>query len=64
MSETLVGETSDEEEYFDPRSQVSNAREDISTSNSNRYIKQERSANGKVAYVVFSGHDVGVFYNW
>jgi hypothetical protein len=29
-----------------------------------RYFKQEMSAQGKVAYVVFSGNDVGVFYNW
>jgi hypothetical protein len=64
MSETLVGETSDEEELFAPRSPVSNAREDISASKSKRYDKQPRSANGKLAYVVFSGHDVGVYYNW
>jgi hypothetical protein len=29
-----------------------------------RYLKQKRSALGKVAYVVYAGNDVGVFYNW
>jgi hypothetical protein len=31
---------------------------------SNRYVTQNRSSNGKLAYVVFAGHDIGVFYNW
>jgi hypothetical protein len=30
----------------------------------NRYIKQNKSAHGKVAYVIYAGNDVGVFYNW
>jgi hypothetical protein len=30
----------------------------------NRYITQRRSGNGKLTYVVFAGHDIGVFYNW
>lgn len=30
----------------------------------NRYVTQGRSSNGKIAYVVFAGHDIGVFYNW
>jgi hypothetical protein len=64
LSETLVAETSDEEEYLVAGTQVSNAREDTIASNPNRYLKQRRSANGKLAYVVFSGHNVGVFYNW
>ncbi|KAF9473553.1 hypothetical protein BDN70DRAFT_899670 [Pholiota conissans] len=29
-----------------------------------RYWQEERSYNNNVAYVVFGGHDVGVFYNW
>jgi hypothetical protein len=29
-----------------------------------RYHKQNRSAHGKLAYVVFAGNDLGVFYNW
>jgi hypothetical protein len=29
-----------------------------------RYTKQTKSALGKVAYVVYAGNDVGVFYNW
>jgi hypothetical protein len=29
-----------------------------------RYVKQKISANGKLAYVVFAGNEVGVFYNW
>lgn len=62
--ETFVAETSEEEEYFDPRSQVSNAQEDTSASELNRYTRQARSSNGKLAYVVFAGRDVGVFYNW
>ena len=64
MSESLVAENSDEEESFVPRNYISNAQEDISAYNKYRYSKQQRSSNGKVAYVVFSGHDVGVFYNW
>jgi hypothetical protein len=29
-----------------------------------RYFKQKKSSHGKVAYVVYSGNEVGVFYNW
>ena len=29
-----------------------------------RYLKQAKSAHGKVAYVVYAGNEVGVFYNW
>ena len=29
-----------------------------------RYVKQNKSALGKVAYVVYAGNHVGVFYNW
>lgn len=29
-----------------------------------RYLKQPKSTHGKVAYVVYAGNDVGVFYNW
>ena len=29
-----------------------------------RYLKQKKSAQGKLAYVVFAGNDLGVFYNW
>ena len=29
-----------------------------------RYMKQAKSAQGKVAYVVYAGNDLGVFYNW
>jgi hypothetical protein len=28
-----------------------------------RYFKQKKSLHGKVAYVVYSGNEVGVFYN-
>jgi hypothetical protein len=64
LSQTLVGESSaDEEEFFNTRSPVSNTREGI-TATPKRFLRQSRSTNGKVAYVVFSGHDVGVFYNW
>ena len=31
---------------------------------SDRYIKQKKSAQGKLAYVVYAGNNVGVFYNW
>jgi len=30
----------------------------------NRYLKQNKSAHGKLAYVIYAGNDVGVFYNW
>ena len=49
---------------FFPGGQVPNTKEDTSASTPDRYIKQNRSAHGKVAYVIFAGHDVGVFYNW
>ena len=29
-----------------------------------RYFKQKKSSHGKVAYIVYSGNEVGVFYNW
>jgi hypothetical protein len=29
-----------------------------------RYVKQNKSAQGKLAYVVYAGNEVGVFYNW
>ena len=29
-----------------------------------RYFKQPKSMHGKVAYVVYAGKEVGVFYNW
>jgi hypothetical protein len=29
-----------------------------------RYFKQNKSALGKLAYVVYAGNNVGVFYNW
>jgi len=29
-----------------------------------RYFKQKKSSQGKLAYVVYSGNEVGVFYNW
>ena len=59
MSNTIVAETSDEEEYFFP------AREDTSASNPDRYLKQKISTHGKLAYVVYSGCSAGgVFYNW
>jgi hypothetical protein len=29
-----------------------------------RYFKQKKSALGKLAYVVYAGNNVGVFYNW
>jgi len=29
-----------------------------------RYSKQPKSTHGKVAYVVYAGKEVGVFYNW
>ena len=29
-----------------------------------RFFKQPKSAHGKVAYVVYAGNEVGVFYNW
>lgn len=38
--------------------------EDTVYSPPNRYVTQSRSSNGKLAYVVFAGHDIGVFYNW
>jgi hypothetical protein len=28
-----------------------------------RFFKQKKSAHGKLAYVVFAGNEVGVFYN-
>lgn len=31
---------------------------------SSRYFKQKKSSQGKLAYVVYSGNEVGVFYNW
>ena len=43
---------------------VPNTQEDASAPTPGRYVKQNRSAHGKVAYVIFAGHDVGVFYNW
>lgn len=59
VSNTIVAETSDEEEYFFP------AREDTSASNPDRYLKQKISTHGKLAYVVYSGCSAGgVFYNW
>jgi len=38
--------------------------EDTVYSPSNRYVAQRKSSTGKLAYVVFVGRDVGVFYNW
>ena len=29
-----------------------------------RFFRQKKSALGKLAYVVYAGNDVGVFYNW
>lgn len=30
----------------------------------NRYFRQARSVTGKLAYVIFSLEDCGVYYNW
>jgi hypothetical protein len=53
--DTLVAETSDEEDH-----QLQEATPSIA----NRYLQQPKSAHGKVAYVVYAGREVGVFYNW
>jgi len=29
-----------------------------------RYYKQAKSTHGKVAYVIYAGSKLGVFYNW
>lgn len=64
-SDTLVAESSEsDDEFFFPGPQVSNTQQHTNASTPDRYFKQKRSAHGKVSYVVFAGHDVGVFYNW
>jgi hypothetical protein len=79
-SDTLIAETSDEVFYSVTRGnsstdgnsfsggEVPNVQEDFHRADApttvDRYFKQKRSALGKVAYVVFSGRDAGVFYNW
>jgi hypothetical protein len=35
-----------------------------SISQTERYSQGQRSAKGFIAYVVFAGNDIGVFYNW
>ena len=67
--------TSDEEAFWSTTDsnriaggEALNVQEDFhhtcSPTTVDRYFKQKMSAHGKVAYVVFSGHDVGIFYNW
>lgn len=70
-SDTRVAETSDDDERWSetdsPGGEVSNVQENIYPAIAptvDRYLKQKRSALGKVAYVVYAGKDVGVFYNW
>jgi hypothetical protein len=59
-----------EDEYWSPsddtffRSDEFAQSQDCVFSPPNRYVVQNRSTNGKLAYVVFAGHDIGVFYNW
>jgi hypothetical protein len=36
----------------------------VSTEIANRWIPQPRSRAGYLAYVIFTGPDTGVFYNW
>jgi hypothetical protein len=64
-------ETSDSDERSlkadSAEGEVSNIREHIHHAIAptlDRYLKQKKSAHGKLAYVVFAGNDVGVFYNW
>jgi hypothetical protein len=71
-SDTLIAENSDKVycSTTDGNSiaggEVLNVQEDLQHAPTavDRYFKQKILAHGKVAYVVFSGHDVGVFYNW
>lgn len=76
-SDTLIAETFDDEVICSTTGGSSLSRGDVqedfrradaptstTTSTVDRYFKQKRSAQGKVAYVVFSGRDAGVFYNW
>ena len=70
-SDTHVTETSDDNEYWskmdNPEGEVSNIQENIYHAIAptvDRYSNQRKSAHGKVAYVVYAGNDVGVFYNW
>ena len=63
-------ETSDDDDRSlkidNTEGEVSNIQEHIrhATPSVDRYLKQKASAHGRVAYVVFAGNDVGVFYNW
>lgn len=64
-------ETSDEDEKLlraeSAEGEVFNVQEQIHlviAPTLDRYFKQKKSAHGKLAYVVFAGNDVGVFYNW
>jgi hypothetical protein len=64
-------ETSDEDERSlradSSEGEVFNVHEPIHHATApplDRYFKQQKSAHGKLAYVVFAGNDVGVFYNW
>lgn len=70
-SDTCIVETSDDDEHSlragSTEGEVFNVQEPIHHAIApplDRYFKQKKSAHGKLAYVVFVGNDVGVFYNW
>jgi len=66
----LTSSSSQEDHYWSAADDLFFQRNEFVQSRStvdtppNRYFTQRRSGNGKLAYVVFAGHDVGVFYNW